>query len=1374
VALAAVNAPGLTVVSGPDDAIAALEARLAAAGQEVIALHTSHAFHSAMMDPVLGPFEAAVAAVRRRPPRRPFVSTLTGTWITDAEATDPGYWARQLRHTVRFSAALETLFEVPHRLLLEVGPSQNLSTSARQHRAPGRSFEVVSSLGGPRDARPADEALMEAVGRLWIAGAPPDWAALAAGESRRKVRLPGYPFERVRHWVEPPPLTAGGEAAAQASLPSEAAAPAPTAPTAPAAPGVRADRIRAKLRALLLELSGIDIAEGARQTPFTDMGFDSLFLTQASAEIQAQLGVKVKFRRLLEDVTTLDALTALLDAELPPDALPAPVVAPAPSAPAPARALAPAPAPAPASAPAAGGFLEEVIRTQLAVMNQQLEALRGGAVAPPAAQTSATQPAEAPAGVPVSASYAKDKGRRGAVPYRPIEKAPGGGLTEVQQRHLDGLIQRLGAKTRTSKAQAQQHRRTHADPRGVSGFKAAYKELVYQLVMERSLGARIWDVDGNEYVDITGGFGINFLGYSPPFVRAAVEAQLEKGLEVAPQSPLAGEVADLFCKLTGHDRVFFVNTGSEAVMAAVRLARTVTGRSRIAYFAGAYHGVHDEVLGRAQNNGGRLVTLSAAPGVPAAAVSEALVLEYGAEESLELIQRHAHELAAVLIEPVQSRVPELVPVEFLRRLRAITEASGTAFIMDEVITGFRAHLGGLQAAWGIKADLATYGKVVGGGMPIGVVAGKAAFMDAVDGGAWRYGDTSVPEADVTYFAGTFHRHPVALAAAKAVLEHLERAGPSLQEDLNARTAAFVGRLNAALEGRGVPVRLSHFSSWFRFEIPSDVVYAPLLAFHLLERGVYCRQIGQNNFFSTTHTDADLAFIERAILDGVDALLAADFLPRAAGAPALAAVAAAAPTPALPARAAPPRAPQPGAPPPDGPLPLSEAQREIWLTSQMGPGASCAFNESFTLDLVGPLSQAALRQALTQLLARHHALSFVFAADGQSQRHQPAPLVLTEHPEGEDLEALRRAEATTPFELQRGPLSRWHLARRGPEHHQLIFTVHHIVLDGWSAGVVLEDLGALYTAALRGEPDASSPAQAYADYVAWEQRTQAGAEGAASLEYWRRLFLGAEGAPATEPPALELPTDRPRPPLKGFQGDSHQGRVPADVLAAAKAAARREGGDALRVPPVGLAHPPVPAERPDRSDGGGPGGRPGGGGAAPGGGPRGQLPPHPPAGGARRAVLAAGAHRQGGDAGRPRAPARHLREHRAPREVLAGAEPAPLHPGGLQPGSPLRDPGVRGAGGGDPRQREAPRELRPVPEPDRGRGRAGHQAGLRRRALRSGDHGPLDGRLHRHPRRRGPGSEPPGAGGGAAVRGGAAAPAPGPQRHRGPGAARELA
>src|SRR4029079_15276527 len=161
-----------------------------------------------------------------------------------------------------------------------------------------------------------------------------------------------------------------------------------------------------------------------------------------------------------------------------------------------------------------------------------------------------------------------------------------------------------------------------------------------------------------------------------------------------------------------------------------------------------------------------------------------------------------------------SRHPNLRPVEFLKEVRKITEESGAALIFDEVVTGFRVHPGGSQAFFGIRADLATYGKVVAGGMPVGILAGKAAFMDALDGGMWQFGDDSYPEVGVTFFAGTFVRHPLAVAATKAVLQHLKEQGRALQEQLNARTADLVRALNEIVAQEGVPTRIESFGSFF--------------------------------------------------------------------------------------------------------------------------------------------------------------------------------------------------------------------------------------------------------------------------------------------------------------------------------------------------------------------------------------------------------------------------------------------------------------------------------------------------------------------------------------------------------------------------------
>ena len=243
----------------------------------------------------------------------------------------------------------------------------------------------------------------------------------------------------------------------------------------------------------------------------------------------------------------------------------------------------------------------------------------------------------------------------------------------------------------------------------------------------------------------------------------------------------------------------------------------------------------DEVLLKGIRRNGLPHTQPIASGIPNESVSNMIVLEYGMPESLEYIRQHASELAAVLVEPVQSRRPGFVPIEFLRELREITEQSETALVFDEVMTGFRIHPGGAQALFGIRADLATYGKVAGGGMPIGILAGRAKFMDALDGGMWQYGDDSFPEAGVTFFAGTFVRHPLALAATFAVLQRLKQEGPGLQRLLAEKTSSLVQNLNAFFKAKGVDLEISSFASWFYFSFPSDQPYGSLFYYHLRKR-----------------------------------------------------------------------------------------------------------------------------------------------------------------------------------------------------------------------------------------------------------------------------------------------------------------------------------------------------------------------------------------------------------------------------------------------------------------------------------------------------------------------------------------------------------
>jgi glutamate-1-semialdehyde 2,1-aminomutase len=463
---------------------------------------------------------------------------------------------------------------------------------------------------------------------------------------------------------------------------------------------------------------------------------------------------------------------------------------------------------------------------------------------------------------------------------------------DQQHAYLQAFIAQYNQRTQRSKHFAQRYRSVLADNRAAFGFHLPLKELCYPIVAERSAGCYIWDIDGNRYIDFIMGFGVNLFGHNPSFVQAALTAQLEKGMPLGPQSELAGEVAELIHELTGAERVTFSNTGTEAVMTAIRLAKAATGRSRIALFSGSYHGHFDGTLVSAQSINGYPISAPMYAGVSSKLAEEAIVLEYDHPESLERIQTHSHELAAVLVEPVQSSHLDRQPQDFLQALRQLTAATGIVLIFDEMVTGFRIHPRGAQAGFAVDADITTYGKIVGGGLPIGIIAGKAAYLDQIDGGYWNYGDRSSPQVKTTFFAGTYCKHPLALAAARAVLEQIKHQGITLQDQLNQKTAGFVARLNAFFATEQVPIQMMHFGSLFgptsietsdRLDDHSDapssnpaLLGLALLTYLLLNKGILLLRGG--GFLSTAHTDADLDFIVQAVQESVVELRDGGFLP----------------------------------------------------------------------------------------------------------------------------------------------------------------------------------------------------------------------------------------------------------------------------------------------------------------------------------------------------------------------------------------------------------------------------------------------------------------------------------------------------------------
>ncbi|WP_175728903.1 non-ribosomal peptide synthetase/type I polyketide synthase [Burkholderia ambifaria] len=1123
VAVAAVNGPASIVISGKRERIATLVEAFAVLDIRSVLLNTSHAFHSPLVEPMLDRFQAVAKAVRATRPAIPFYSNLTGA-VMDEAPTDE-YWRRHCREPVQFASSVERLAEAGFNLLVEIGPKPVLVNLARACCAPNAGIQFLA-LQRPQVEQ---QALIETLSSLYARGVDVDWAPTETPAPTR-VALPSYPFQRSRTWFQK----------ADMSMTQTSASPIAATPT-----HNRSGEVLEWLRGKIGELIQADPATINIDLPFLEMGADSIVLIEAIRHIEKQYGVKLVMRRFFEDLATVQALAEYVADNLPAAAAPAEpeataeaglsAVAVAPSE----AALAPlAAAPAEWVAAEGGSTVERVLREQnqllSRVMGQQMELLRtsltGQAgvrpttiaaqavasaasvanvanVTPKAASAApAVGAATKPAPATAAAAAADNRPSKPMMPWgSPVEQRARG-LSAVQQEHLEALIVRYTTRTRKSKESVQASRPVLADSRATVGFRFSTKEMLYPIVGDRAAGSRLWDIDGNEYIDFTMGFGVHLFGHTPDFIQHQVTREWQRPLELGARSSLVGEVAARFARVTGLDRVAFSNTGTEAVMTAMRLARAVTGRDKIVMFTHSYHGHADGTLAAANAEG---VTETIAPGVPFGSVENMVLLDYGSDAALEAIRGMASTLAAVMVEPVQSRNPSLQPVAFLKELRRITEEAGIALIFDEMITGFRVHPGGSQAMFGVRADLATYGKIIGGGLPLGVIAGSSRFMDAIDGGMWTYGDHSFPAADRTAFGGTFCQYPLAMAAALAVLEKIEQEGPALQAALNERTAQIAETLNAFFAEAEAPIKVTWFGSMFRFEFTENL---DLFFYHMLEKGIYIWE-WRTCFLSTAHTEADIDRFIQAVKDSVADLRRGGFIRPHSKHGTVAA--------------------------------LSEAQRQLWILSEIDPEGSLAYNVNTTLELNGRLDEAAMRAAVQGLVDRHEALRTTLTPDGSGQIVHPSlklqiPLIDTNQ------DAWRDHESRQPFDLVNGPLFRAALVRLDSTRHLLVMTAHHIICDGSTFGILLEDLARVYA----GAAPAAAPLQ-FREYLKQLDGQHHSPETKANRAYWL-----AQCARQTEP--LNLPLDYPRPAVKTFHGARVSLHLDAAEAASLRTAARQNG------------------------------------------------------------------------------------------------------------------------------------------------------------------------------------------------------------------------
>lgn len=400
-------------------------------------------------------------------------------------------------------------------------------------------------------------------------------------------------------------------------------------------------------------------------------------------------------------------------------------------------------------------------------------------------------------------------------------------------------------------------------PGGVNSPVRACRSVgTYPRFLEKGLGSHVWDVDGNEYIDLICSWGPLILGHCEPHVEEAVRESISKGLSFGAPTAIEVEMAQLVCRMTGVEMVRMVNSGTEAVMSALRLARGATGRSKIIKFAGCYHGHSDSMLVKA-GSGALTGGAPDSAGVPREMAGDTLTADYNNLPSVRaLLEANPEEVAAIIVEPVAANMGVVPPQPgFLQGLRALCDEFGALLIFDEVITGFRLAPGGAQQYFGVKADLVTYGKIIGGGMPVGAYGGSRKLLELV-----------APLGPV-YQAGTLSGNPVAMAAGLTQLKilnthpeiyrKLESLGAMLQTGLQEKLKSVPAQIN----------RVGSIATVFFTESPvtgyagaksSDLEKFKKWYLGLLQNGIYAAPSQfEAMFLSCVHTEAEIEKIINA-------------------------------------------------------------------------------------------------------------------------------------------------------------------------------------------------------------------------------------------------------------------------------------------------------------------------------------------------------------------------------------------------------------------------------------------------------------------------------------------------------------------------------
>lgn len=1144
VSIAAINAPFNVTISGDSDEIEQVLAILHKTERAFVNdLKIANPFHSVLMEPYEEQYRVQLRDINYSSPKIPIISCVTGKLEQEDLLGSSEYWSKHLSKTVNFQAAVEEAKRQGVDIFIEIGGNATLTGLASQCN--GNEAKYLPSLRNKTDNY---RQLLQSVKALYLYGVPIDWIHFYETYNNERVILPSYFFQRKELWpasVEQPLIQENGADHCAEEKTMNNIIPVNNNLT----------RVSKELLYMIQQIAGLEENEIETDKELFSFGLDSLLLMTFGKQIVSKYGLDIPLNLFFTTLNTIDKIATYIyeNCEEPvneePHEISKTVIEEYSNEVAVCRDNKAIKTPVENIADRKKStyemdILQNLFEKQFAILSEQNEIIRGitlegrelgsGNYGKVQEKEQPTPPLENNYKVeamtkPVKVNY--------FVPYKKIDLVEEEPINDLQLDYIKVIESKYVGLTKKSKDKTQKYRNVYSNARNAAGFRPLFKEMLYQIIAEKGKGSKFTDIDGNEIIDVTMGFGVNLFGHGPEFVKEALVDEINNGFPLGPMGRLPGEVANLISELTGVERVFFCNSGTEADMFAIRMARAITGKNLVVCFTGSYHGTYDGLLGLpAYTDSGTAFSIPMAPGITENSVKDLVLLKYNSKASLKYIEEHSEDIAAVLVETVQSRRPDQQPREFLYQLREITMEKGIALIFDEIITGFRISAGGAQEYFGIEADIVTYGKVVGGGMPIGIVSGKSKYLDSVDGGIWNFGDNSVPPCDDkrTYTAGTFCHHPMAMASAYAVLKYIKRNKDTMYPQLNGMTDAFARRTNEFFEQEGIPFRVVNFGSMFRITVAREF---EIFYYGLLAKGIYIWE-GRNCFLSTEHTAEDIDIIIDAIKLTIFEMKEAGFFG----------------DPTDPYEGAKESSKEKLSHGIDAILtdeknmPVSLIQERLY--SQIMVSETDPFDITAAYFVNGTINIKKMEYVIRQIIMRHEILrTSIYLEDGiLKQRIEEnwnfEVKTLTQKEPGSINEYITKSMKR--FDLSKGPLIEVLLIHTYDQRKLLVFHFHHIASDGMSMDIFAKEVVALYH-----NQKLPPLKKQYRDFVAWENAYLDSNEQKEDQLYWADKMSDVSYG-------VSLPHDFSKSNIHSYRGNTIVGTIDQKLLTSLKSIAQNNG------------------------------------------------------------------------------------------------------------------------------------------------------------------------------------------------------------------------